>query len=163
MSEDELARRGLIPWSSKEFNGVIKRYMALCKKPDYIRKIDEQYAPFKALMARKTGSSPENFDKQLIISDILRQKYPDRTEFTAHNYRYFLIFRFLDKYSKELTEKAFIVLESGEMTLRPEFSDTLCTVSYSEINEDVSKEKKYGFIYKEIIDKTMARINTKLN
>ncbi|MBF0571883.1 MAG: hypothetical protein HQL12_08455 [Candidatus Omnitrophica bacterium] len=136
--ELDLAHKGMIPWSTKEF------YRAYAKQRESKLK------------------SISNVNDVLALAEIFQKRYPDDITFKAHMYRFHLIKTFIFKYAAQLVKDGFAATE-GEAGFRNELMEILCTLPYS--LEEVGKngDKTYTFLYAQVKNEALKKINVHLN
>jgi hypothetical protein len=137
-SPDDLAHKGMIPWSTKEF-----------------------YWAFAEQRKSKLGSI-SNFDDVKALGEIFRKRYPDGLTFKAHMFRFHMIKMFLFENAVQLMKDGFGAVE-GEAGFRNELMDVLCTLPYSLEETDRNGEMDYTFLYSQVKNEALKKINAHLN
>ncbi|MDE2009833.1 MAG: hypothetical protein KGJ09_07125 [Candidatus Omnitrophica bacterium] len=138
--EEELkARKGLVPWSTKEFYEVFAKYAAIKRK------------------SRNAG-----VQNTFLVAEVLQKQYPNRLEFMAHMYRFRVMRDFLFKYGRQLVKEG-LAQKEGETDFRPELMDSLCALPYSAQEIDQNGDKVYTFSYSEVKALTLKKMNAHLN
>jgi hypothetical protein len=135
----DLAYKGMIPWSTKEFYEV--------------------YAKCDGKKMKK-GNKP--VDQELLMAEVFQEEYPNEIEFKAHLYRLRLIRIFIFKHGRQMIQDGFGAPE-GQPGLRNELMDILCTLPYSKKEKGFDGEDFYTFSYPEVKVATLKKINAHLN
>ena len=137
-SDLDLAHKGMIPWSTKEF------YWAFAKQQE------------------SKLNSISNFDDVVALAEIFQKRYPDDLTFKAHMYRFHLIKTFMFKNAAQLIKDGFAATE-GEAGFRRELMDILCTLPYSLEETGKNGDKTYTFLYTQVKNDALKKINAHLN
>lgn len=138
-SDLDLAYKGMIPWSTKEFYEVYAKYAT-----------------------KKFKMKNEHADQGMLLAETFRKEYPNELEFMAHLHRYRLMRMFIFKYGRQLGKDGFYAPE-GEAGFRNELMDILCTLPYSKEEKGFDGEKFYTFSYPEVRDAALKKLNAHLN
>jgi hypothetical protein len=135
----DLAYKGMIPWSTKEFFGI--------------------YAKFSTQKIKKAN---ERANKGDLLAETFQKEYPNVLEFTAHLHRFRLIRMFIFQYGRQLGKDGFYAPQ-GEAGFRNELIDILCALPYSKEEKDPDGEKFYTFSYPQVKAAALKKINAHLN
>lgn len=136
--ELDLAHKGMIPWSAKEF------FWAYAEQ-------------------RKSKlTSISNFDDVVALAEIFQKRYPDELTFKAHMMRFHSIKMFMFKNAAQLIKDGFAAID-GEAGFRKELMDVLCTLPFSLEEMDKNGEKHYTFLYSQVKNEALKKINAPLN
>ena len=136
--ELDLAHKGMIPWSTKEF------YWAYAKQQE----------------SKLTSIS--NFDDVVALAEIFQKRYPDDLTFKAHMFRFHSIKMFISKNAVQLVKDGFAAPE-GKTGFRSELMDVLCTLPFSLEETNRNGEKHYTFSYLQVKNEALKKINAHLN
>jgi hypothetical protein len=154
---------GLIPWSREEFDWITAKYTGRRKNEKAVQKKVEEYLPLKEQMVRMGDKIPENFETMILLNEIFHNRYPNKDEAMAHFFRYHSISKFLDKYRNELIKDGLVEMEGADTTLKPQLLDILCTLPYSLEGTGKNGDKTYTFLYSQVKNEALKKINAHLN
>ena len=135
---EDVALKGVVPWSIEEFNWVTTQFIKQKQKGD---------------------TRPSH----VRLGEIFLKRYSDRIKFMAHFYRHRLIINFLDKYNDQLFKDGFGGNDGEGMGFIQALLDNLCVLPFSQEVKDKDGDKSYTFSYNEVKAATLKKINAHLN
>jgi len=106
--------------------------------------------------------SISNFNDVLALAEIFQNDIPDDLTYKAHMYRFHLIKSFIFKNAAQLIKDGFAATE-GKAGFKDELMDILCTLPYTLEETDKNGEKHYTFLYSQVKNEALKKINAHLN
>ena len=158
----EKITKGLIPWTSDEFNEIKAQFHAILQKPkdDWDIETKKTFLPDEKKTKWDTpGLDPYHPMAQLKI--LMIKKYPDQEKAMAHFFRYNKIIKFLQDHELRLRKEKLMQQGKNPAYIKNELIECLCTMPYATKKETFDNKNEYKFCYNTITEKTKELIDRK--
>lgn len=155
----EKIEKGLIPWSSGEFNQIKIEFHKILLKPK-----DDWDITLKAKSSQQVTSQDwvtpglHPYHPMAQLKKIIINKYNNQEKAIAHFIRYNQIIKFLQTHEALLREESLVQFGANPAYIKNELITCLCLMPYALNKEPLADKNEYSFCYADVIHHTKELI-----